>query len=343
MAVSLPSDLPISEKARPDRGERIFIGNVLILMAVAVAVAVLLLDVSQVPPEAPISHGQGTGGAEATHSDDVLGLAVEGVGAVAIGVALISPGLARSRRVLGLAFASVLLYVDGMIHWLAVAEHLAEFPSAAFFMATGAVQIGAVPLVLRRERALWFVGVLFTVLLVQLFLATRFVPPPFATEPESFEFLGSLSKIVEFAILGALALVFGREIVPRRLGDSLTKDPPVVLLVAGAVATEVTAGIEALWGLLSLTVFWIASALLIAFMGSAALAYRRESRIWSGIAWSLSALLILGHLLYALYYGTLALAAPVVFCAVSGVLLAAPFVRSARQGLSTWTRGPAAG
>lgn len=315
----------------------------LVVMAVGLAVGMLLLDVSQVPAQAPEPHGVESTEPAATHSSDALGLAVEGVALVAIGVALRSPGRVRSRREIGLALGLVLLYLDGVIHWLAVADHLAELPSATFFVTTGAVQISAILLLLRRERALWFVGVFFTVFLIDLYLATRFVPAPFATEPESFEFLGSISKVVEIAILGALVGVFGRGIVPRRLSDPLIRNPPVILLLAGTVATEVTVGIEAIWALLSIAVFWITSLLLVAFMGSLVLAYRRESRIWSGVAWSLAALLVLGHVLYAVYYGTLALVAPVVFCAVSGALLAAPLVRYAGDGFWSRIRGSVVG
>lgn len=101
-------------------------------------------------------------------------------------------------------------------------------------------------------------------------------------EPDSFEILGSVSKIVELSLLGALASVFGREIVPRRLSDPLIRNPPVVLLLAGAVTTEVTAGIEALWGLLSLTVFGTTSFLLVAFMGSAAFATAEDLEFGPG-------------------------------------------------------------
>lgn len=343
MAGLSPSDSSANERARSAREERIFIGSLLVVIAVGVAVAMLLLDVSEVPAQAPEPHEHGSTELAATHSSDVLGFAVEGVAVVAVGVALRSSGRVRSRREIGLALVLVLLYLDGVIHWLAVSEHLAELPSATFFVITGAVQISAAPLVWRRERALWFVGAFFTVFLIELYLATRFVPAPFATEPESFEFLGSMSKVVEFAILGALVPVFGRGIVPRRLSDPLIRNPPVILLLAGTVATEVTVGIEAIWDLLSIAVFWITSILLVAFIGSLLLAYRRESRIWSGVAWSLAALLVLGHVLYAVYYGTLALVAPVVFCVMSGALLAAPLIRYAGDGLWGRIRGSVVG
>lgn len=339
MAIPSPPAASVNERARSVREERIFLGNVLVVMAVGLAVGMLLLDVSQVPAQAPEPHGHESTEPAATHSPDALALAVEGVAVVTIGLALRSAGHVRSRREIGLALGLVLLYLDGVIHWLAVADHLAVLPSATFFVITGAVQISAVPLVLRRERALWFVGVFFTVFLIELYLATRFVPAPFATEPESLEFLGTISKVVEIAILGALVPVYGRGIVPRRLRDPLIKNPPVILLLAGTVATEVTAAIEAIWDLLSITVFWITSLLLVAFTGSLVLAYRRESRMWSGAAWGLAALLVLGHGLYAVYYGTLALAAPVVFCAVSGALLAAPIVRYAAMGFWSLIRG----
>ena len=185
--------------------------------AVVLAVGALLLDLSVAPP--PAAHAIGGHGTQVLptgptgHPPFAIGLAFAGTILAALGVIFTRPAVSGTRG-LGLVAGLALLYADGIVHWFAILEHLGEPASALFFLATGAVQVAAVPLALRGERILWWVGVALTAFLVVLFAVTRLVPTPFALVLEPAEPLGLLSKGLEAGILGAMGAFFGRRIIP---------------------------------------------------------------------------------------------------------------------------------
>ena len=343
--MATPREVTVDSEEDSSLDTRIFMGSLLIVMAIGVAVLMLVLDVSNALSQPVPSHEHGSGGAVIIHSANVIQIALIGLGAVAVGGMLKHPRFLRSRRTLGVVLAVPLLYVDGVIHWLAVSEHLAELPSAWFFVATGAVQIFLIPMALRHRRVLWWVGIPFTVFLLDLYAVTRIVPPPFATEPESTaELLGLLSKVAEFGLVGALALIFGWSILPSSLANPFRRGAPLATTYAAAFAAGLSFGIEATWGFVPTSVFLIMSLLLGGFVGSAALADLRKSRIAGGVAWSLVAILVLGHLFLASYYGALLpagpfLLTPLLLCLAEGGLLGAPFVSSAGAPLFVRARG----
>ncbi|MBI4416400.1 MAG: Ig-like domain-containing protein, partial [Euryarchaeota archaeon] len=195
-------------------------------LALLLAVAALVVDVTSAPPEVFEAHGHDR--ETAFHAPLAIALGLVGYGVANVGTSLrLSEHVTRRR--IALLLALVFLYMDGVIHWLAVAEHLSSVPSVAFFVVVGAVQVVSVPLALRRERVLWWVGVVLSVFLVLLFVVTRVVAPPFAVEPEPVETLGLLSKGIELALLASLAAFFGRRIasVPfRRPGAGAPEPPP---------------------------------------------------------------------------------------------------------------------
>jgi len=219
-----------------------------------------------------------------------------------------------------------LLYSDGLLHWLAVLEHLSEPLYATFFIIGGAVQVfGAVLLVRRHERALWWVGVALTVFFLELYVLVLIVPAPFSLEPESLESLGALSKIIESAILVALGVFFGPRMVPVRLKDALVHRPSLALLFLGVLASLITNDLEVYryWWLLSMTVFVVLSFLLIAVVAYACLAHYLRTGILVGLTWIFALMVVIGHGLSAVNYARAGLVFPLLLCAVSGGLLSA--------------------
>ena len=327
MAATGPSDPLIAIGPETSRGVRVAVGQLLIVVAVIASLLIPILDVTQAPPSVPAGHGHEVPvTSSVSHSADAVWIAAEGILTLLIGLGLAVPGILRSERAFALVSALGLLYVDGVIHWFAILDHLGEPPSAAFFAVAGAVQVLAIPIVLRRERALWWVGVVLTVFFIELFFVARFVPPPFAVEPESFEGTGLLSKGAEFGILAALALYFRADFVPSRLRLPFRSRAFAGVLLTGAVVTDAVAGMEALWGLLPLEVFALAILLLLAFVLAVVAAHVRPGGSTAAIAWLGASTLALGHALYAWYFAALSLVLPLLLCVVGVAILGAPIV-----------------
>ena len=310
-----------------NRGTRVTVGQILIMVAVIASLLIPILDVAQAPPSPPAQHGQGAPGTTSiSHSPDAVWVAAEGTLTLLVGLGLAVPGVLRSERAFALVSGLGLLYVDGLIHWFAILEHLAEPLSAAFFAVAGGLQVLAIPILLRRERALWWVGVLLTVFFIELFFVARFVPPPFAVEPESFEGTGLLSKAAELALLAALAVYFRADFVPSRLRVPFRKRAFVGALLAGAVVTDAVAGLEAFWGLLPFQVFALAVLLLLVFVIASVATYMQPRGSTAAIAWLGASTLALGHVLFAWYFVTVSLVLPLLLCIVGVATIGAPIV-----------------
>ncbi len=202
------------------------LGTLVLSLALVLAVAALVVDVASAPPEVFEGHGHES----AFHAPLAIALGLVGYAVANVGISfrLSEPVIAHRR--IALFFALVFLYADGVIHWLAVAEHLASLPSVVFFVVVGGVQVFAVPLALRRETVVWWVGVALSAFLVLLYAVTRVVAPPFAVEPEPVESLGLLSKGIQLALLASLAVFFGRRIVSnpfrRQVSEGIGGQPP---------------------------------------------------------------------------------------------------------------------
>ena len=312
---------------------RLGAGWALILVAVVFAVAVPVLDILQAPASPPVAHGDGEaiGATSVVHSSDAIAVGVEGLVALVVGLGLVVPASLRSERGFVLVVGLSLLYVDGLIHWFAILEHLVEPPSAAFFAIAGAAQIFAIPLALRGGRVLWWVGVALTVFFFELFLVTRFVPPPFALAPEPLEALGVLSKASELGLLAAMAGYFGADLVPSSLRRSLQGRSVAHALLAGAVVTIGVAGAETSWGLLPQTNFVLTVTVLIPFVLAVVASHCRPSTGMASLVWIGAFTLVLGHILYAAFYATRSLPMPLVLCAIGSAVLGAtglgPLVR----------------
>ena len=300
------------------------LGKLLLVIGLASALGALLADLTATPASAASSagHTHGANLAAPVHSPVSVGFALLGPAFVLAGLILSFPG-PRSIRWAGLVAGLSLLYVDGLLHWLAVLEHLGEPLSAVFFGVAGAIQVGIVPLVLRRERLLWWIGVALTVFFIELYVITRIIPPPFSLEPESVESLGTISKGVELALLMALGVFFGSRMVPARLKNALLHGPSLTLLFLGVVASLITINLEAYWYQLLLpgTAFVFTALLLISLIAFATFAYYLPTGLSVALTWSTAAMVIIVHSLYAVNYASTALTFPFSLCLVSGGLL----------------------
>jgi hypothetical protein len=178
---------------------------------VAFAIGSVLLDLSGAPrPLEDPGEVHGDHEVAIAHPAPAVGLAVLAATLAGTGVPLALVGSKKSRRWIHLAWALILLFIDGLVHWFAASEHIASTPSLAFFLAVGALQIAAVPIALRWQGVLWWAGAVLMPLLFILFAVTRFVPPPFETQPEPVETLGLLSKGIEALFLLGWTLHLGR-------------------------------------------------------------------------------------------------------------------------------------
>lgn len=321
---------------RPSDNWKPRFGKLLIILGVAVALSVLITDLVSGQASVGAAPNHEAHGTEppVAHSPVSIGLALMGPGILLAGLILDNLRSLRSLHTLSLVAGLTLLYADGLLHLLAVVEHLGEPLSASFFIFAGGVQVVAVPLARGRERLLWWVGVALTLFFIELYVLTRIIPPPFSFEPESLESLGTLSKATEVGILAALGVFFGPRMVPMRLRSALVHRRSFALLFVGASASLTTFNLEVqwYWRFLPVTVFVLASFLIIGLVTYAALAYYLKTGLLAGLTWVFAVMLLTLHSLYVVNYALAALAFPVVLCIVSGILLAAPIV-------STWVKG----
>ncbi len=285
------------------------LGTLFVILGIVVGVSVLISDVlaGQAEQSIPSGHaGHGAAVATITHSFVAIALAFFGTAIILAGLVLNYPESLTSVRAFVLPVGLTLLYADGLLHWLAVLEHLTEPLYAAFFIGSGAVQIGAVPLIRRRERLLWWVGVALTVFFIELYVLAVIVPPPFSLEPEAVGSLGLLSKVVEVGILVALALFFGPRIVPARLRIAVVNVPSLAFLFLGVIASLITVDFEAYryWWVVSSTAFVVTNFLLIGLVAFASLAHYLRTGLLVGLTWSFAAMVIILHGIYAVNYAS---------------------------------------
>lgn len=185
-----------------------------LLLALALAVLALVLDLGGAPRGGDEGHEQL---AAVGHPASAFFAAVAGIVAVSVGVALSAFPFAHGRRLVAFKVGLVGLYVDGLIHWLAVLEHLWSGPEVAFFLACGAAQVIAVWPGGRFPTFVWMVGIPFSVALIVLYFLTRLLPNLFQLHAEPFEALGTLSKATEIVVLASLGAAFDHRQTIQRL------------------------------------------------------------------------------------------------------------------------------
>lgn len=308
--------LVLPDGAPPSREDRIRrLGDVALLVALLLAVGALLVDLGQSPAGGGHTHG-GSASESVSHAPSALWLGVFGIEMAGMGAALKQYGPRLSRRSAALVAGLTLLFADGVVHWLAVLEHVGSAPDVAFFLVVGLAQVVGVPVALRSRKVLWWLGVPLTAFLLGLYVATRLVALPFESEPEPFELLGLVSKALEASALLALAVFFGRGIVPRFAVERAAPDWPTFFLFTSLAATGITVLAEVAWSILPIGVGF---ALGLAWTVGTLFAARRRR----DLAWAVVAGLLAGHLGYAAYYMSIALLWPLALClATSAVSLA---------------------
>lgn len=191
---------------RSASASRLRSGRWLLGAALALAVLALLADVANAPPSATAGDVEHAAAAEeenheASHASAAIAFAAGGVAAASYGLVLRHRDLWQRKGGRALLVALPLLYLDGVIHWLAVSEHTALPLHATFFVAVGSAQVFVALVAPRSAGLLWWVGVVLTSSMMALYFLTRLSANPFSGSPEPFEALGLFSKSVEAALL----------------------------------------------------------------------------------------------------------------------------------------------
>ena len=181
--------------------ELVLVGLVIALGAVAWDLAYVL----QAPETAP--HDEG---ALMAHNAAATVVTILGVVLAALGARMLLLETPATRDAYALFAASTLMLADGVLHFYVVSEHLAILPFAAFFVAAGAVQLALAVGLMKPRPLVGYVAVLVTIGLIGLFFLARTVTMPFAEGPEEYDAVGIVSKVLEFATLGALGVLLYR-------------------------------------------------------------------------------------------------------------------------------------
>jgi len=159
----------------------------LIAIGLSLGVGAAALDyLGSVTSEVTDSHHHvagGEGASEAqTHSTEVWILSMSGVGLIGLGLFVMGWN-ERNREKAVLMVAVFLMFSDGIVHLIALSEHLEVTAIAAFFLVSGVAQIAMSPALLREWRFAPPLSILGTMSLIVLFIVTRIIAPPFHDEP----------------------------------------------------------------------------------------------------------------------------------------------------------------
>ena len=185
------------------------LGFELVLVGLFVAMGAVAWDLSYVAgmPE-PMEPHDDT--AIMAHNAAATIVLILGVVLAAIGARMLLLEKLASRQAYLLFAASTLMFADGVLHFFVVSEHLSILPFALFFVAAGAAQIGLGFGLFKPRPFVYLVSAVLTVGLIGLFFLSRTVTLPYAEGPEEYEFLGLVSKVLEFATIAALGLLLYR-------------------------------------------------------------------------------------------------------------------------------------
>lgn len=178
-------------------------GLELVLVGIVIAMMAVAWDFDNAAEHsgAP-DHHEGT--AHTARDPAAIPLIVLGTLVAGVGTGLHVIGKPPTRVAYALFTASYLMLADGVVHFYAVSDHVSIPLFGAFFAAVGAAQLGLAVGLWRAKPLVYLVSGALMAGLIVLFFVTRFISPPGMAEPEAFEPLGILSKVLEFAALGAL-------------------------------------------------------------------------------------------------------------------------------------------
>jgi hypothetical protein len=184
------------------------LGLELVLVGLVIALGAVAWDLSYVLGQ-PAQHHAGQEVAVIAHNTVATIVVLVGVVLAAVGARILLLGKPAKREAYLLFAASTLMLADGILHFFVVSEHLSVLPFAAFFVVAAFVQLALGFGLLMPQHSpsrpfLYYLGILVTVGLFGLFFVSRTITLPFATEPEEYNAVGILSKVLEVVTLGAL-------------------------------------------------------------------------------------------------------------------------------------------
>ena len=201
------------------------LGLELVLVGLVIALGAVTWDLSYVLGQ-PVEHHQGEEAAVFAHNTIATIVVIAGVVLAAFGARMLLLGKPASRQAYALFAASSLMLADGILHFYVVSEHLSILSFAVFFVVAGAVQLVLGFGLFRAKPLVYLFSVLVLIGLVVVFFVTRVVPPPGVTEPEQFEAVGVVSKLLEFGALGALGYLMYRWRSVARQAESMSTGAP---------------------------------------------------------------------------------------------------------------------
>ena len=201
------------------------LGYELVLVGLVIALGAVTWDLSYVLGQ-PVEHHQGEEAAVFAHNTIATIVVIAGVVLAAFGARMLLLGKPASRQAYALFAASSLMLADGILHFYVVSEHLSILSFAVFFVVAGAVQLVLGFGLFRAKPLVYLFSVLVLIGLVVVFFVTRVVPPPGVTEPEQFEAVGVVSKLLEFGALGALGYLMYRWRSVARQAESMSTGAP---------------------------------------------------------------------------------------------------------------------
>jgi len=184
------------------------LGLELVLVGLVIAIGAVTWDLGYVlgqPPE----HHPGEEAAVIAHNTVATIVVIVGVVLAAVGARMLLLGKPAKKEAYLLFAASTLMLADSVLHFFVVSEHLSVLPFAVFFVIAAFVQLALgfgllMPQHFPSRPFLYYLGILVTIGLIGLFFVSRTITFPFASEPEEYNAVGVLSKVLEVVTLGAL-------------------------------------------------------------------------------------------------------------------------------------------
>ncbi len=184
------------------------LGLELVLVGLVIALGAVTWDLSYVLGQPAESHDEEA--AVIAHNTVATVVVIVGVVLAAVGARMLLLGKPAGREAYALFAASSLMLADGILHFYVVSEHLSILSFAVFFVVAGAVQLVLGFGLFRAKPLVYLISIAVLIGLVVVFFVTRVVAPPGLAEPEHFEPIGVVSKVLEFVALGALGYLVYR-------------------------------------------------------------------------------------------------------------------------------------
>lgn len=327
-SIAIPTDGGRSASEERSHG----MGNWLMAAALLFAVGSLLVDLSAA--QGAGGHAHGEAGEVVAHPAAALAIGALSTLLAFAAVSVFRSHTLPSRRRVAVVVALGLLFADGVVHLLAVLDHVGAPFNAAFFLVVGFAQVLGVFAAAKRDKVLWWIGVPLSIFLVAAYVARPILPPPFEAEANLIEPFGLLSKGLEVLVLLALVAYFGRAIVPARARTWFARIPTQTAFTAGLVAAIAALAVDSTFRFAP-PAFLVAFALLAALGIALALGARYFEKLdLRRLTWLAVGALFVGHLAFLAYHASGPDVVPLFACvpatSVLGIGLFAPLAHVLR-------------